>query len=131
MARQKSSRIMIALCGAVVAVTVAACGGSSDGTSGDTKSNAPTIEYTSDGYYVAQVESQEAAATVCKSMQSELAQQLSDLDAPSGSGQLVLFQYGDGDPAERLGNPLSPYAVADGAVAVVSPTLSICGVTTK
>jgi hypothetical protein len=133
--------ILIAVVGVIAAATLSACGGTGStstavsattSSTSSAKAGVPRIERAADGVYLARVEQGQAATPkiaaeeACKTMQPELVLQLKHLGVSSGSG-IVLLQYGKGDPTERpTGN--AAYALAAGDVAVVSPTLSLCGV---
>ena len=132
---------VVGVVGVVAAVTLAACGGkgspstpasATTSSTSSAKAGVPRIERAADGVFLARVEQGHAATPkiaaeeVCKTMQPELSLQLKHLGAPSGSGEIVLLQYGKGKPTERPGNTM--YALAAGDVAVVSGTLSLCGV---
>jgi len=142
-----SAWLAIVALGVVAAVTLAACGGkgasttsasattsSTSATTSSTssgKAGIPRIERAADGVFLARVEQGHAATLklaaeeVCKTMQLELGLQLARLGAQSGSVEMVLLQYGKGKPTER---PTNAYAFAEGDFAVVSDTLSLCGV---
>lgn len=114
-----------------LAVGVAACGSTTNKPTASptaspttTEPVAPTVSADNNGNYYALVEDRKAAVAAAHTMQSELGLQLKQLGAPSGSVQVVAFEYGQGTP--DFGNNV--YALEAGDVVNVSTTVTLCGV---
>ena len=111
-----------------LAVGVAACGSTTNKPTASptiTEPVAPTVSADDNGNYYALVEDRKAAVAAANTMRSELGLQLKQLGAPSGSVQVVAFEYGQGTP--DFGSNV--YALAAGDVVNVSTTVTECGVT--